>query len=71
MTRNKWRELMSQRIVIQKRKWYGKLVTIKEYNASVFELVVSTGGVLTVRHFNSRKSELALNANEWSKAEVV
>jgi len=62
---------MSQRIVIQKRKWYGKLVTIKEYNASVFELVVSTGGVLTVRHFNSRKSELALNANEWSKAEVV
>lgn len=62
---------MSKVIKVYKRTVFGARVKVAEYAAWKYEMVISTNGVLTIREIGERKSVLALNNNEWSRAVEV
>lgn len=50
------------------KRTFGILRLLAEFNPSFYEIIISTGGVLTIRRHGERDSVLALNPEEWSVA---
>ncbi|QEA10995.1 hypothetical protein [Vibrio phage vB_VpS_CA8] len=58
-------------IRVYKRNWFGMLKCIAEFSDTYYRIVVSTGGVLTIRAADHRETTiLALEPKEWSIAKV-